>query len=217
MKVFVTSDLHFGHAKILEHQANRDFQTVEGMDLHMLGEWNEAVGKNDKVYVVGDFSFRMDIVEMAETMAALNGEIHLVRGNHDHDFWKALEILKANKHLKRHNKDPKDFVVHRDRIVDLKHGGHRYVMCHYPMETWDGAARSIRGYKTQGRKVFHLHGHQHGNGTIIKDRFDVGYDNTSNVVTLLDDIPAIIEAQNQMLISNELGALQQYEEPEIGG
>lgn len=38
-----------------------------------------------------------------------------------------------------------------------------------------------------------------------------------NVVTLLDDIPAMIEANNQKLLSLQMGELQQYEEPEIGG
>ncbi len=216
MKTFVTADLHFGHENILGHQDNRGFSDIVEMNEHIVREWNNQVTDKDKVYVVGDFSFRMDLDDMAHYMSRLQGELHLIKGNHDHDFWKAYEVMKANYHLGNRVKKPDQIIIHRDRIVDLKHGGHKYVMCHYPMETWDGAYREIRqskqsdqlqeiflkhcpfpGFKAKGRRVYHLHGHQHGKGFLVKDRIDVGWDATGNVVTNLDDIPAMIEDQNK--------------------
>ena len=217
MKVFVTADLHFGHENILGHQDNREFSDITEMNDHIVREWNGKVSDKDKVYVVGDFSFRMDLDDLAYYMGQLNGEIHLVKGNHDHDFWKAYEILKARRHQEKGTKHPDQIIIHRDRIVDLKHGGYKYVMCHYPMETWDGSARNSSGYKVNGRRTFMLHGHNHGKGTLVKDRIDVGWDSTGNVVTLLDDIPAMIEANNQQLLIDEMAELQQYEELIIGG
>lgn len=210
MKTFVTADLHFGHKNILGHQTNRNFKTVQEMDDHIVRVWNQNVSPKDEVYVVGDFSFRADIIYLADILASLNGTLHLVRGNHDHDFWKALDIMKGNKHLKLHKKDPEEIIVHRDRIVDVKHNGYKYVMCHYPLETWDGAARKIRGYAPHGKRTFMLHGHNHGKGTAIKDRLDVGYDALGNVVTPLDLIPGMLEKQNERLVDKETRFWDEY-------
>ena len=51
--VFFTSDLHFGHGKIIDH-CGRPFSSVEEMDRVMIENWNRRVRKNDKVYIVGD-------------------------------------------------------------------------------------------------------------------------------------------------------------------
>ena len=52
--IYFTSDLHFNHANIIM-LCNRPFQSVEEMNRVLIENWNNAVNKNDDVYVLGDF------------------------------------------------------------------------------------------------------------------------------------------------------------------
>ena len=47
-KIFVTSDLHFGHRNILKF-CNRPFSDIKEMSEKLISNWNEVVGKNDIV------------------------------------------------------------------------------------------------------------------------------------------------------------------------
>ena len=57
MAIFFTGDQHFGHANIIRH-CNRPFANAFEMDRCMIARWNERVGVNDTVYIVGDLIFR---------------------------------------------------------------------------------------------------------------------------------------------------------------
>ena len=54
-------------------------------------------------------------------------------------------------------------------LHEVKDGGQKIVLCHYPMHEWNG------GF---GKGTLHLHGHTHGNiGKSFKERaWDVGVD-----------------------------------------
>lgn len=55
-RVFVISDHHFGHQKIIDFES-RPFASAEEMDDYMIRQWNAVVAKNDRVFHLGDFSF----------------------------------------------------------------------------------------------------------------------------------------------------------------
>lgn len=84
MTDFATSDTHFGHDKILRFCKPRGeiWATVEEHDQGLIDLWNETVGPDDTVFHMGDFAFagRNRIREVVEQ---LNGNIILMRGNHD--------------------------------------------------------------------------------------------------------------------------------------
>lgn len=80
MAIFFTSDNHFGHANVIKH-CGRPFENVESMDEAMARLWNETVGENDTVFHLGDFGWVNK--EIPRIRAALNGAIHIIRGNHD--------------------------------------------------------------------------------------------------------------------------------------
>ena len=80
-KIFLIGDTHFMHRNIIKY-CNRPFKDVEAMTEGLVKNWNGIVGKNDIVYVVGDFALcgKQKIIEIGQR---LNGRKRLVLGNHD--------------------------------------------------------------------------------------------------------------------------------------
>lgn len=151
MTVYVTSDTHFNHAGIIT-LSNRPFADVHEMNEAMITAWNDTVHPNDTVWVLGDFAFvnkyGMDVDEL---FAALVGKKILVRGNHDYHNPRIFKLPWESQH----------------ELTKIRDNGRRAVVCHYPLETWDGANKS----------AIMLHGHSHGNmRRTIPRRFDVGVD-----------------------------------------
>lgn len=94
--IYFTSDHHFGHSRIIGY-CNRPFRFVQEMDRAMEENWNSVVSKDDKVYVLGDFSF--DKPERTnQILNRLNGYKILLVGNHDKKYteWKFDEFITGN-------------------------------------------------------------------------------------------------------------------------
>ncbi len=83
MAVFFISDTHFGHANIIR-TCKRPFDGVAEMDDAIVSRWNACVGPSDTVYHLGDFCYRNSRAADAY-VRELNGEIHLIAGNHDEE------------------------------------------------------------------------------------------------------------------------------------
>lgn len=81
---YVLSDTHFGHGNIIEY-CDRPFDDVGEMDRVMLHRWNETVGRDDTVLFLGDVQHHPCPWSSAHWNNILNGEVMLVRGNHDGD------------------------------------------------------------------------------------------------------------------------------------
>ncbi len=82
MTTFFTSDTHFGHAGALSLY-RRPFPSVAAMDAAMVERWNEVVGPEDEIWHLGDFAIKQTAARVAELLAQLNGQKHLVTGNND--------------------------------------------------------------------------------------------------------------------------------------
>jgi len=82
---FLVSDTHFGHAGVCRFLREdgtklRPFDTPEDMDEFMIKAWNDRVKPNDKVYHLGDVVINR---KSLKTLARLNGDKVLIKGNHD--------------------------------------------------------------------------------------------------------------------------------------
>jgi calcineurin-like phosphoesterase family protein len=83
---FLVSDTHFGHAGVCRFTRNdgvtklRPWDSPEEMDEAMIKAWNERVKPTDKVYHLGDVVINRKALS---TLARLNGDKVLIRGNHD--------------------------------------------------------------------------------------------------------------------------------------
>lgn len=140
MKTFFTSDLHFGHNNILKFD-NRPFNNILEHDDELIRRWNNKVSKGDVVYVLGDLFWKPTEKHTAEDiLKKLNGQIILIKGNHDN--W----VKGVHKKLLAGVKD------YDDIKVQLEDGTiKRCVLSHYftPM---------YNGHYYGG---IHLHGHSH--------------------------------------------------------
>lgn len=126
------SDWHYGHKNAL-HFDNRPWLTVEEMNAELIRRWNSVVEPGDITYVLGDM-FWCKLTESIPVLDKLNGQIVLVKGNHDYD----------NSVLNRK-------FVKIDDYMEIDDCGRRIVLCHYP----------IVCYKNHYHGWYHLYGHVH--------------------------------------------------------
>ena len=133
--IYFTSDLHLGHKNVLK-LCNRPFSSIEEMDACLIDNWNSRITNNDTVYVLGDLMFRNSIPP-EEYLSQLKGKKHLIRGNHDRDWIKKVDLSK--------------FFVSNENLSFISDGKHRITVCHYPMMSWPHMC-------TNGYMVFgHIH------------------------------------------------------------
>jgi calcineurin-like phosphoesterase family protein len=84
--VFLVSDTHFGHEGVCRFMQSdgvtklRPWDNAEDMDEAMIQLWNDKVKPTDKVYHLGDVVINRKALR---TLARLNGEKVLIKGNHD--------------------------------------------------------------------------------------------------------------------------------------
>lgn len=135
--IYFTSDLHLGHANIIK-SCSRPFVSVEEMDECLIANWNNRVTNNDTVYILGDLMFRNKIPP-EEYLSRLKGKKHLIRGNHDRDWMKKVDINK--------------YFISNENLSYITDGKHRITLCHYPMMSWPHM-------NTNGYMIF---GHIHNN------------------------------------------------------
>lgn len=81
---YVISDTHLGHDNIRKY-CNRPHDTVEEMNERLVTDWNNIVNEDDAVIHVGDVCHHPSPLDTGQWLRKLNGNILLVRGNHDGD------------------------------------------------------------------------------------------------------------------------------------
>jgi len=135
------------------------------MNDSLIDNWNEVVGHDDEVYVLGDLIFGNPAVAIM-LLNRLNGKIFFVRGNHD-------KTSLSNK-VKGRFEWIKDYFELRVRVDGKEH---QISMFHYPIAEWNK--------KHHG--AVHFHGHSHGNCKPIGRRMDVGVDSNNYTPVLIED------------------------------
>jgi len=189
---FFTSDTHFCHTNIIGYDA-RPFDSVEAHDEGLIERWNEVVKPGDTVYHLGDFAFAKDAATVTYIVKRLNGQKHLMFGNHDRDA-----VLKSEGWASM--REPY-------RELKFKMGGktrQKIVLSHYPLLTWNGA------HKDPG--AWMLHGHCHKslkqwapdeNGMAVEvenTRLDVGVMCWDYAPVSLDTIAATMSGRTYVVV-----------------
>ena len=148
--MWFTADLHLGDTNIL-HDMDRPFDSVEEMNRKVIDAINECVAADDRLYILGDFTYRLPMAEavrLRERIECKNAT--LIRGNHDGD-WEDSDAPQIWE-------DVRDYL----EIAPGYAKGHRLVMSHYPMLSWNGKAR--------GAIMLHGHIHSRGDRTNARNR-----------------------------------------------
>src|SRR5215213_9487191 len=120
MKVFFTSDTHFGDHRVLNIRP-RPFGSVREMNEEMVERWNARVGKRDVVWHIGDFASNTKVAQ--SILPRLNGRKHLITGNIDSEGVRALGWSSVQAY------------------AELTIEGAMLVLCHYPFRSWNGMHR----------------------------------------------------------------------------
>ena len=158
MKVF-SSDNHHQHRRIVDF-TNRGIETSsEEHDEWLVNIWNRDVTKSDEIWHIGDLSFASKYTDLAKFVSRLNGNINLIKGNHDKaEFLNRLKV---------------DGLINNwYDYKEIKIGDQHVCLFHFPVQSWH----------KQGYGAWHLFGHSHGNLTGVRGKMlDVGLDSSYNL------------------------------------
>jgi calcineurin-like phosphoesterase family protein len=162
-KVWIISDCHFFHSKIILY-CNRPFLDEEGnpdvekMNVTMYTNWNNTVNDEDIVFYLGDLCIGKNKREMAIIIDEnLSGEKYYLVGNHDH------EKMIPNKMIK-------------NRVHYILYKGLKIALSHYPPNTIQWEADIL------------CYGHVHQNSRDVYNSFNCSVENINYTPISLDEI-----------------------------
>jgi calcineurin-like phosphoesterase family protein len=187
-QLFFTSDTHYMHTNICRGTTRwsnadgftRDFDTLDQMNDRIVNGINSAVGQDDILFHLGDWSFGgFEMIEQFRNRINCRN-IHIILGNHDH-------------HIERDREGIRRLFTSVNQYLELEVKGkdweQNYVLMHYPIISWN----------KMNDGVIHLHGHVHlsADRRIGKGKtMDVGVDgngldplHTSDIKRLMKDQP----------------------------
>lgn len=165
-KVFFTSDTHWGHGNIIKF-CDRPFKDVEEMNYKLIENWNKKVPQDGLVFHLGDFAWGGSDM-WKNIRQQLNGEIILIKGNHDQKNMSST----AEQTLFKYSA--------WQMLIEVE--GRKVLLNHFPFLCYAGVYRDPKGL------VYNLYGHVHsGLGKKGEDiprlihtfptQYDVGVDN----------------------------------------
>lgn len=185
--IWFTSDWHLGHKNIISY-CSRPFNSIWEMNEEIIKRWNSQVSPEDIGYILGDFSLGLWAVD--QFVHRLNGELHLIVGNHDmcHPRRKAKAETLLPHYLEAGFKEIK--------VSDTLYiGNHEVTLSHFPY--FDSEAKSLKypQYRPEDKgNQLHLHGHSHTRDNPLRKtkkgslQLDVGVDGHSFYPWSLEEI-----------------------------
>lgn len=197
MTLYLTSDLHIGHANIIDF-CDRPYESVPHMNSDLAARWNEVVMPDDTVIVVGDVCMgRLD--DSLAIIALLQGHKFLVPGNHDRVFEAQGTRYReqADRYLSA------GFEEIYEELIELElPDGQRAIVCHFPY--WnDDDANGHEGrfpeHRPDDEGGLLVHGHQHGSWRRNDRMIDVGVDAWGGFPVSADVVAATFSSAERQL------------------
>lgn len=189
MSIFITSDEHYGHERIISLAA-RPFASVEEMNETIIARHNKKVSHKGLTIHVGDMFWQtMSEMEARAILHRLNGRHAFIYGNHD-------ELMEKSKYLRDYFK----WVVGKNKASGseiIKWNKHKITLNHYAQRVWDG---SHKGH-------WHVYGHSHGALAGFGKSFDIGVDSHAFTPWSLEEIEAEMEKRPQHHTIDNMGAV----------
>jgi calcineurin-like phosphoesterase family protein len=142
--VYIWSDLHLGHANIIEY-GERPFRDVDEMDTTLLNAWRSKIKPKDVLINLGDFMFNPKKESLTQTLHNLPGYKILILGNHDRGksfkWWMEAGFDEVYKYP----------IIYKDK----------YILSHEPIEI------------DENMNYINIHGHIHNKTTENKKQVNV--------------------------------------------
>ena len=143
--IFVISDTHFSHKRILQFTGadgnliRPGFTDPDHMNEVIIQNWNNTVKPEDVVYHLGDVAFALNKGTLANVMPRLMGRKRLILGNHDYEA--------------------KDYYPYFEKVMSWRNFGtdmfkKPVVLTHFPLHS------SAFEYRDGGNGI-NIHGHIH--------------------------------------------------------
>lgn len=181
-KIWLTSDWHFGHDKEFVWKV-RGYNSIQEMNEGIIAKHNSLVEPDDIVYCLGDCV--LGDINNVNNITELNGQIKIIRGNHDTD--RRVEAYKILPNV--------EYIGWAEMI---KYQGYHFYLSHYPTLT----SNMDEGAPLKAR-VLNLYGHTHQNTNFYNENplmYHVGMDSHNCYPVSLDSIiEEIKEKTNECL------------------
>lgn len=182
MTTYFSSDLHVGHVRICE-LAGRPFASVTEMNEQLVFNWNDTVGDEDLVWVLGDAAMG-SIAESLAVCSQLQGRKILLCGNHDRAWagWQQHRPGKVQDWHKRYIEEGGFDVVLDGRstpalsITGTDGAAVSIRASHFPYEGDHTAEERYSNWRPEDDGGWLLHGHVHEMWRIRGRQINVGVD-----------------------------------------
>ena len=182
-KIFVCSDSHFGHDREFLW-GPRGFSNHIDHDEEIIQRWNEIVGPDDIVYHLGDVMLGDNEYGM-NCLRRLNGQIKIIRGNHDTDSrWSLYSTL------------PNVECLGWAEVI--KYRKYHFYLSHHPTMT-----SNLEKAPYLRMHLINLFGHTHQKGKFYNDipfMFHCGLDAHDCAPVLLDDAIEMMKEETKKCI-----------------
>ena len=148
------SDLHLGHINVTKAGKdfdNRGFKDLNEMHEIIIKKWNANVSNADHVYCCGDIAWKVNNQNLdyyEKLIKGLNGNIHLILGNHD-NFMNS-----------RFRKLFEEVLPYKEVDDEVNGSNKRIILSHYYMPF----------YNHHYRNAIMIHGHSHNSAESDMER-----------------------------------------------
>lgn len=190
MARWFTSDLHFGHANIIDF-CRRPWNSVWEMNDGLIERWNARVAPDDDVVILGDFILG-DKERNLPLAHRLNGHKRLLPGNHDNVWpggkrgWRDWLGAYAEVGI--------DVIEMLPPQLSLTTtiGNHRAQMAHFPRYGDSHGVDRYTAWRPTEPGIL-LHGHTHSTQRLVDDHLHVGVDAWDYGPVSEDELVALLE------------------------
>lgn len=204
MNTFVWSDPHINHVNLAEkYRTSFGGGTVQSHDAAIREAWNDTVGLNDEVWLIGDAAMGKRAVSVP-FFATLHGRKHLIPGNHDdvHPMYDKKTNFREKVAFYSQFFTIHDTIELGDEIFGISNT----IVSHFP---WLGSyvdhAEAERGHYDKwhperdryGNDIVIIHGHTHASEIFGDHSVHVGVDAHPNGPIPVEVLAGYVETARQ--------------------
>lgn len=183
--IWFTSDLHLAHDREFLYKP-RGFECISDMNEVIRENWNNVVGEEDEVYVLGDLMLNDNECGI-DYIKSLKGMIHVILGNHD-----------TAARIELYSKCPN--IVSIEYATVIKYGKYHFYLSHYPTMTSNLEKEHL------SQCLINLYGHTHQQTNFYNDipfMYHVGMDSHNctpiSIEQIIEDCKAKVLECKEML------------------